>query len=130
MVCKVLFFDCTESEKLFFQNSKKVNFNIKIFSESLNRKTIKELSDSDLNETSALNIYTPSILSADVINKFKNLRVVVIRSNNTRNIDLKTCLERNIAVVATVSDNDYKTVSKSLKAVTDVLCGCKENRVI
>ncbi|MBO6257517.1 hypothetical protein J6N69_05730 [bacterium] len=133
MVCKMLFFDYRDSEKLFFEKNKLDNYDIKFFTGSLNKKTVRELSENDLVNTTALNIYIPSILSEDVIKQFKNLRVIVTRSEDVKHINLKTCLERNIAVVNVEmlpKDYDYRIVQKSFEAVTSVLCGCKEYRVV
>ena len=133
MTYKMLFFDYRESEKPFFDKNKTENFEIKFFNISLNRKTVKELENNDLEHTNVLNVYTPSIISADVISMFPNLRVIASRSNEIKHIDLNACLERNIAVVNVESlphENDCKIVQKSLTAITSVLCGCKENRIV
>lgn len=131
MVCKMLFFDYRESEKQFFETNNTEHFNIKFFTNALNRKTVKEIDIKDLEQTTALNIYTPSIISADVIKLFPNLRVISVRSSDIKNVDLKTCLERNVAVVKVDNpSNDYKNVQTSLNLVTSVFCGCKESRVI
>lgn len=133
MVCRMLFFDCSEDDRLFFEKNDFPNYEIKFFKNSLNKKTIKDLSSDDLEQTSALNIFTPSQLSAEIINQFPNLRVISTRSKAYSHIDLKSCLERNIAVV-NVKDTDklYENyvLHTSIKAVTDVLCGCKENRIV
>ena len=133
MTCTMLFFDYRESEKPFFDKNPAHNFEIKLFSNSLNRKTVRELDKEDLEQTSVLNVYTPSIISADVINMFPNLRVIASRSKEIKNIDLPTCLERNIAVVNVEilpHENDCKTVQKSIIAITSVFCGCKDYRIL
>lgn len=133
MTCKMLFFDYRDSEKQFFEKNEIFNFDIKFFSNSLNRKTIRELDKEDFEQTSVLNIYTPSIISADVINMFPNLRVIAIRSEEVKNINLSTCLERNIAVVNVEilpHENDCKAVKKSIDAITGVFCGCKDYRIV
>lgn len=133
MTCKMLFFDYRESEKPFFDKNPTHNFDIKFFSSSLNRKTVRDIENEDLEHTNVLNIYTPSIISADIINQFPNLRVIASRSAEIKNIDLETCLERNIAVVnveVLPHESDYKIVQKSIMAITSVFCGCKENRIV
>lgn len=133
MVCKMLFFDYRDGEKLFFEKNQLDNYEIKFFTHGLNKKTVRELSEEDLEYTSALNIYIPSILSEDVIKQFKNLRVIATRSEDVKHINLKTCLERNIAVVNVEmlpKDCEYRIVQKSIEAVTSVLCGCKEFRIV
>lgn len=133
MTCKMLFFDYRESEKPFFDKNPTHNFEIKQFSTGLNRKTVRELDKEDLEQTNVLNVYTPSIISADVINMFPNLRVIASRSESVKNIDLSTCLERNIAVVNVEilpKESDCKIVQKSINAVTSVFCGNKDYRIV
>ncbi len=133
MTCKMLFFDYRESEKPFFDKIPTHNFEIKLFSHSLNRKTIRELDKDDLEQTNVLNIYSPSIISADVINMFPNLRVIASRSDNVKNVDLQTCLERNVAVVNVEifpNESDCKIIQKSINAITSVFCGCKDYRIV
>ena len=133
MVCKMLFYDLKDSEEQYFEKNKSDNFDIKFFSKSLNRKTVREIESQDLEQTTALNIYTHSIISDDVLKTFKNLRVVVTRSQDIKHIDVKACLERNIAVVnvdAAKYVNDAKIVQMSLNNATSVLCGSKENRIV
>ncbi len=133
MVCKMLIFDFKESEKLFFEKNKLDNFNVKLLPYSLNKKTIHNILPQDLEETSVLNVRNSSILSTDIINEFKNLRIIAHRTKDYKNTDLKTCLKRNIAVVNSEisdNDNDYKIMQKSFRAITSVLCGCKDYRII
>ena len=133
MTCKMLFFDYRKSEKPFFDKNPLHNFEIKLISNSLNRKTVRNIDKDDLKHTTILNIYTPSIISADIINMFPNLRVIASRSDNIKNIDLPTCLERNIAVVNVEilpNESDCKIVQKSINAITSVFCGCKDYRIV
>lgn len=133
MVCKMLFFDYKESDRLFFEKSDLSLFDIKFFKNSLNKKTIKDLSPEDIEQTTALSVFTPSLLSEQIINEFPNLRVISTRSKEYKHIDLKSCLERNIAVlnVETVDKtNEFHVLQSSIKAITGVLCGCKENRIV
>lgn len=133
MTCKMLFFDYRESEKAFFDKNPTHNFEIKQFSTGLNRKTVRELDKEDLEQTNVLNVYTPSIVSTDVINMFPNLRVIASRSGSVKNIDLPTCLERNIAVVNVEilpQESDCKIVQKSINAITSVFCGNKDYRIV
>lgn len=133
MVCRMLFFDCSENDKLFFEKNNFPNFDIKIFKNSLNKKYVKDLSPEDLEQTVALSIFTPSLLSADVIKEFPNLRVISTRSKSFKHIDVNSCIERNIAVVNLEMDDNFRNhqlLQASIKAVTGVLCGDKEHRVI
>lgn len=133
MACKMLFFDYKESDGLYFEKNEQLNFEIKFLKNSLNKKTVKDLSDDDLEQTSALSVYTPSLLSADVINEFPNLRIISTRSKEYKHIDLKTCLDRNIAVVNIDNldkDTEFHILHASFRAINSVFCGCKENRIV
>lgn len=133
MVCRMLFYDFKDNDKLFFEKNDLSNYDIKFFKNSLNKKTVKDLSPEELELTATLSVFTPSLLSADVINEFPNLRVISTRSKDCRHIDIKACLERNIAVVnveTTDKNNEFHVLHTTFKAVTGVLCGCKEDRVV
>ena len=133
MVCKMLVFDFKEAEKLFFEKNKLENFDVKLLPYSLNKKTINTLLPEDLEHTAIINVCNLSILSSDVINKFKNLRVIAFRAKEFKNIDFEACLKRNIAVVnvdVLGDDCEYKIMQKSIRAITSVFCGCKDYRVL
>lgn len=131
MVCKMLFFDCNDKEKLFFDKNDIKIFEVKTFKTSLNKKNVKDLSPDDIEQAAALSVFTPSLLSEEVINYFPNLRVIATRSKDYKNINLKSCLNRNIAVVSVESENnEFQTLHTLFKSVTDALCGCKENRIV
>ena len=133
MVCRILFFDCSENDKLFFKKNNFPNYEIITFKNSLNRKYVKSLSPDDLEQTVALSVFTPSLLSAEVINEFPNLRVISTRSKSFKHIDVPSCVERNIAVVnIDFADKlkDHHLLQASIKAITGVFCGEKENRVV
>ena len=70
---KVLMFDIRESEKPFFQTHKFRDFDITLREESLNDKT--KLTDEELNETCVISVYRSSILTSDILKKFKNIIV-------------------------------------------------------
>ncbi len=133
MVCKMLLFDFRETEHWFFEKNKLENFDITFYKNSLNEKTIAQLSDTELENTTAISVYKFSKLTDKVLQCFKNLRVVTFRTNDFSHIDLKTCVERNIAVLnveTAETENEYTILNKSFKMVTEVLCGCRNNRII
>lgn len=133
MVCKMLLFDFRETEHWFFEKNKLENFDIKFYKDSLNEKKLAHLSDDEIENTTAISVYKFSRLNDKVLQYFKNLRVVAFRTNDFKHIDLKTCVERNIAVVCVENaenESEYSVLNKSFKQVTDVLCGCRDNRII
>ncbi|MBR6126625.1 hypothetical protein IKQ21_02975, partial [bacterium] len=94
---KVLMFDFRDSENEYFKNNVFTDFEFKFFSESLTDKT--KLSDEDYIETDVISIYRTSILTENVLKKFKNLRTVATRSFGFSHIDLNYCKRNNIAVL-------------------------------
>lgn len=133
MVCKMLFFDYKDSTDLFFEKNKLENFDIKFFKEALNNETVNNLSSNDLEYTNSLSIGENSKITPDILNKFRNLRVITTRTNNYSHIDIASCIDKNIAVVNVEHydpNSPYYNLNQSFKGVTSVLCGCKEYRVV
>lgn len=94
---KLLFFDLRESEKKFFENNSFCDFNITFKEESLTDKT--KLTKDEYSETSILCVYRSSILTSDVLKKFKNLRMIATRSHGFTHIDLEYCIKNRINVL-------------------------------
>ena len=93
---KMLMFDFRESEKEFFEKNKFTDIDITFITEPLNELT--NLTDEQLNETDVVSIFITSCITEDVINKFKNLRIITTRSTGYNHIDIKACSQNNIAV--------------------------------
>ena len=133
MVCKMLFFDYRDIEKPFFETNKINNYDIKFFHHPLNIETSKELSEKELTETSVISIFITSHITPEVLNKFKNLRVIATRSARYGHIDLTSCINSNIAVVNVEA---YKSkpvdviLKESFESITGVLCGERSRRII
>ncbi|MBP3820050.1 hypothetical protein J6G99_00195 [bacterium] len=133
MVCKMLFFDYSDNEKSFFKKNKADNYDIKFFNFSLNEKTLNKLNIEDIELANSINISNNSKINNNILKNFKNLRVIATRSKNVDHIDLKSCINRNIAVV---NVEDYKenaplyNLNISIKGITNTLCGCKEYRIV
>ena len=99
MVCKILFFDYKETDKPYFNKNPLINFEIKFIENSLNTESSEQLSIREYEDITAISINTNSRVSRDVIDKFRNLRVIATRSRDFGHIDIPYCVERNIAVV-------------------------------
>ena len=133
MSCKMLYFNYNDCAKIFFEKNKFYNFDIKFLKNNLTSTSVKNLNDEDLEYTNVLNIDSESKITSEVLEKFRNLRIIVTRTKDVKHIDLKSCLNRNIAVV---NIEDYKkdsplyNIKMSLKCATETLCGCKEYRII
>lgn len=133
MGCKLLFFDYRDVEKSFFVNNYLNNFDITFFSSSINDESIDNLSQSELDKTVMISVRELSMLTPYVISRFKNLRLISLRSDNYNNIDLIYCFNNNIALINVESANSL-SVEKLLKTtfagMTNFLCGGKEHRVV
>ena len=99
MACKMLIFDLREAEKKFFNENKFENYEIKFFQESLNEKTVENISKEDLENAMIISVFTTSEITEKVIEKFKNLRIVSTRSTDCEHIDFKPCINKNIAII-------------------------------
>ncbi len=93
---KMLVFDFRESEKEFFEKNKFNDFDITFIKEPLNIET--DLSEKVLNDTDIISVFTTSTVTADVLKRFKNLRIVSTRSSSHDHIDTDYCTKHNIAV--------------------------------
>ena len=94
---KLLLFDLRESEKSFFENNCYCDFNITLYEKSLTEKT--KLTEDEYEYTGILSVYRSSILTADVLKKFKNLRIIATRSHGFTHIDLDYCIKNRIIVL-------------------------------
>jgi len=94
---KTLFFDYRESEKQFFKTNQFKDYDIKFYKNNLTENT--KLTEEELTETEVLSIFVCSQITENIINKFKNLRIIATRSSGYNHIDLKACEAKNIAVV-------------------------------
>lgn len=99
MALKILFFDYRESEHRYFEMNKFDNYEIKFFDFPLTPKTYKKLSEQDKKQANIISVFITSELTAEVINGFRNLRMVTTRSSGYNHIDIKSCANRNISVL-------------------------------
>ena len=103
MAVKVLFFDYKEVEHKFFEENKFENYDIKFFDFSLNSKTLEHIFEQDKNCACVLCVGEESFLTDTVINSFKNLRIISVRSDGFDNINKQICIQRNINVLTVPS---------------------------
>ena len=94
---KLLMFDFRETEKNIFNTDEYKDFEITTFEGALNDKT--KLSDEEYKNTCILSVYRSSLLTKEVLKKFKNLRVIATRSYIFNHIDLDYCKKNKIAVL-------------------------------
>lgn len=93
---KMLIFDFRESERNFFNQNDFPDFDITFIKEPLNE--MSELTQEQYDETDVISVFISSNLSSEVLERFKNLRVIATRSTGYNHIDIKYCTQKNIAV--------------------------------
>ena len=96
---KFLLFDIRKSEREFFDKNTFCDFDITLRECSLTEKT--KLSEDEYENTGVISVYRSSILTSDVLKKFKNLRIIATRSHGFTHIDLDYCIKNRIAVLNT-----------------------------
>ena len=99
MSCRMLFFDYRESEKSFFDKHIFQHYDIKFFQEPLNEDILGKLTDEDFEKTMIISVFITSDVNKQVIDKFKNLRVITTRSTGYDHIDIRACVDRNVALI-------------------------------
>ena len=99
MSINILFFDYRDTEDEFFKNTDLSNFNIKFFKHSLNEQTVDAVSEEDKDNAMVISVFINSEITEEVINKFKNLRIISARSTGYDNINSAACIKRNIALI-------------------------------
>ena len=99
MAIKMLFFDYRKAEYNFFKTHKFDNYDIKFYDFSLNQDSLELIPQEDKDSAVVISVFINSFLTAEVINSFKNLRIISTRSTDYDNINNKACRLRNINVV-------------------------------
>lgn len=115
MTINVLLFEYKEYEKEFFKKHIPDGFNITFFEESLNKDNVNDIPKDIRDKTTAIMVCTNSQIDKEVINSFKNLRIVTTRSNSYTHICHKAADERNIAIFNIDFCNDEKPEENSDK---------------
>ncbi len=94
---KMLMFDLKESEIQFLKEFDTSDFEITYYKENLDKNT--KLTVKECDETAIISVFITSKITKEVLEKFKNLRIIVTRSICYKHIDLEECRKRNIAVI-------------------------------
>lgn len=121
---KMLMFELKKSEEEYLNNINTSDFEITYFKNSLNKETKLTLKQCD--ETAILSVFTDSQVTSEVLNKFKNLRIIVTRSLSYEHIDTNECRKHNIAVI---NVNDYARDAIS-QYVTGLIFAMSRNIVL
>lgn len=120
---KMLMFDFRDSERIFFSDKTFNDIELTFRKEPLNEFT--ELDNVFYQDTDILSVFINSVLSKNVLNKFKNLRIILTRSSGYNHIDIEYCRQNNIAVynVAGYGENSVAqfTVGLIISLVRNIL---------
>lgn len=133
MVCKMMLFDYRDFEKSFFEKANLENFEINFYDYPLNNKTINNLPKEEIENTNIISVYSTSKIDDEILEHFKNLRVISTRGAEFSHINLQSCINRNIALVNVETpwqDVPNYILLQTFKKITQVLCGCRDNRII
>ena len=132
---KMIVFDFRESERRFFENNEFKDFEITFIESPLNEDT--ELSEEQLHETDVISVFISSNVNKNVIQKFKNLRVITTRSTGYNHIDVKHCSQNNIAVFnveeygqTSVAQYTFALILALIRNLFPAHYDCKKNIVV
>lgn len=100
----VIFYETKEYERNFFEKELYNKYNLKFEEKELNSDS--ELSYQELN-ADIISVFTGSRLTGEVLDKFKNLKIILTRSVGFSHIDIEYCKEKNIVVANTPHYGDY-----------------------
>ena len=99
MAINIIMFETKQAERDFLKKNHYENCEITFFEECLDEEFVKTLPQDILEKTNAISIFDNSTITKEVIEKFKNLRVVSVRAAIYDNICISSCEDKNIAVV-------------------------------
>ena len=101
----IAFFEIEEWEKPYLKEKLK-GCNILFFNDTINKTNIDKIKDIDI-----VSIFIYSKLDKVILNKLKNLKLIITRSTGFDHIDLKECKKRKI-VVCNVPNYGENTVAE------------------
>lgn len=99
MAIKMLMFDVRDYEKEFIENEKYENFDVKLYPFCLNEESIKKIPQEELDNTMVISVFLDSDVTENVINSFKNLRIISTRTSSIEHINKRAAENKNIDIV-------------------------------
>lgn len=111
MSVKILVFDVRDFEREIFENEDLQNFDLVLFEECLNEETVKNIPADCLENATAISVFLDSEVTENVINAFKNLRIISTRSSSIEHINKNAAMNKNIDIV-NVEDYSSKTAAQ------------------
>lgn len=114
----MIVFDFRDAEKKFFEDHNFKDFHITFFSESLNDSFVQTLPEELLEDTNIISVFINSDVTKDVIDKFKNLRIISTRSTGYNHICINSCQYKNIAVTNVVNYGETSVAQYTFGLIT------------
>ena len=113
---KIVYFDVEDYEKEFLIKSN-ANYDFSLVHSPLNEMNNinPEYYNADI-----ISVFTTSRVSAKVLEKFKNLKLIALRSVGFNHIDLEYCKKNNIAVVNSPNYGNITVAEFALGLLLDV----------
>jgi len=108
---KMLVFDFKSSEESFFEINKFDDFEILFFEQTLNQSTLEQFPSDEIESAEIISVFITSSVDKEVLDRFKNLKIISARSTGYNHIDLEESKKRGIAVV-NVSSYGERTVAQ------------------
>lgn len=99
MAVNMIVFEYRDEEKKFFEDKKFDNFNLIFYEDCLNADFVKTIPEDVKDGATIISVFINSDVNEEVINSFKNLRIISTRSTGYDHISINTAKNRNIAVV-------------------------------
>ena len=99
MPINMLMFEVKTAEREYLEKHLFEDYKIELYEECLDSEFMNMLSSEILENTNAISIFNNSSISSDVLDNFRNLRVISIRAAHYDNICISSCEDKNIAVV-------------------------------
>ncbi len=114
----IIFYDIKSFEKEFFEKELSGQYNLKFEENGIFSDT--QLSSAEEN-SEIISVFTVSRLTADILSKFKKLKLILSRSVGYSHIDLDYCREKNIVVANTPHYGDYTVAEYSFGILLNLI---------
>ena len=99
MPINIVMFEVKTAEKEYLEKHPFEDYNFTFYEECLDDEFVKTLTQNTLENTNVISIFNNSTITKDVLDNFKNLRVISIRAAHYDHICINSCEDNNIAVV-------------------------------
>ena len=114
---KIVYFDVESYEEEFLKNANMDKYDYYLVNDSLNdlAPIKQEYADADV-----ISVFTTSRVNKKVLEQFKNLKLIALRSVGFNHIDLEYCREHNISVVNSPNYGNITVAEFALALLLDV----------